>query len=208
MAKKQDSVYFDSFIKCTDYSCQAAHMLEETMANFDAAKMEERMEAIHTVEHSADMEKHALLNTLIKAFITPIDREDIMMLSQNIDELTVNIEDVLIRIYYNNIQQIRPDALELMRIVCRCCEAVRQMMEEFADFRHSTKKLHEQIVRINSMEEEADKVYIDSMHRLHTTCSDPMTVMTWREIYSYLEKCADSCEHVADIVESVVMKNS
>ena len=203
MAKKQDSLYFNSFIKCTDFSCQAAHMLEETMADFDLEKMADRMEAIHTIEHSADMEKHALLNTLI----TPIDREDIMLLSQNIDDLTDNIEDVLIRIYYNNIREIRPDALELMRIVCRCCEAVKVMMEEFADFRHS-KKLHEQIIKINSMEEEADKVYIDSMHRLHTTCTDPMTVMTWREIYSYLEKCADACEHVADTVESVVMKNS
>lgn len=207
MAKKQDSVYFDSFIKCTDYSCQAAHMLEETMANFDVEKMADQMEAIHTIEHAADMEKHELLNTLIKAFITPIDREDIILLSQNIDDLTDNIEDVLIRIYYNNIRTIHPDALELMRIVCRCCEAVKVMMEEFADFRHS-KKLHEQIIKINSMEEEADKVYIDSMHRLHTNCTDPMTVMTWREIYSYLEKCADACEHVADTVESVIMKNS
>ena len=204
MAKKQDSIYFKSFIKCTDLSCQAAHMLEETMANFDVEKMADQMEAIHTIEHAADMEKHELLNTLIKAFITPIDREDIILLSQNIDDLTDNIEDVLIRIYYNNIRTIHPDALELMRIVCRCCEAVKVMMEEFADFRHS-KKLHEQIIKINSMEEEADKVYIDSMHRLHTNCTDPMTVMTWREIYSYLEKCADACEHVADTVESVIM---
>ena len=207
MAKKQDSIYFKSFIKCTDLSCQAAHMLEETMANFDVEKMADQMEAIHTIEHAADMEKHELLNTLIKAFITPIDREDIILLSQNIDDLTDNIEDVLIRIYYNNIRTIHPDALELMRIVCRCCEAVKVMMEEFADFRHS-KKLHEQIIKINSMEEEADKVYIDSMHRLHTNCTDPMTVMTWREIYSYLEKCADACEHVADTAESVIMKNS
>ena len=207
MAKKQDSIYFKSFIKCTDLSCQAAHMLEETMANFDVEKMADQMEAIHTIEHAADMEKHELLNTLIKAFITPIDREDIILLSQNIDDLTDNIEDVLIRIYYNNIRTIHPDALELMRIVCRCCEAVKVMMEEFADFRHS-KKLHEQIIKINSMEEEADKVYIDSMHRLHTNCTDPMTVMTWREIYSYLEKCADACEHVADTVGSVIMKNS
>ena len=207
MAKKQDSIYFKSFIKCTDLSCQAAHMLEETMANFDVEKMADQMEAIHTIEHAADMEKHELLNTLIKAFITPIDREDIILLSQNIDDLTDNIEDVLIRIYYNNIRTIHPDALELMRIVCRCCEAVKVMMEEFADFRHS-KKLHEQIIKINSMEEEADKVYIDSMHRLHTNCTGPMTVMTWREIYSYLEKCADACEHVADTVESVIMKNS
>ena len=207
MAKKQDSIYFKSFIKCTDLSCQAAHMLEETMANFDVEKMADQMEAIHTIEHAADMEKHELLNTLIKAFITPIDREDIILLSQNIDDLTDNIEDVLIRIYYNNIRTIHPDALELMRIVSRCCEGVKVMMEEFADFRHS-KKLHEQIIKINSMEEEADKVYIDSMHRLHTNCTDPMTVMTWREIYSYLEKCADACEHVADTVESVIMKNS
>ena len=207
MAKKQDSIYFKSFIKCTDLSCQAAHMLEETMANFDVEKMADQMEAIHTIEHAADMEKHELLKTLIKAFITPIEREDIILLSQNIDDLTDNIEDVLIRIYYNNIRTIHPDALELMRIVCRCCEAVKVMMEEFADFRHS-KKLHEQIIKINSMEEEADKVYIDSMHRLHTNCTDPMTVMTWREIYSYLEKCADACEHVADTVESVIMKNS
>ena len=207
MAKNQDSVYFNSFIKCTDFSCQAAHMLEETMADFKIENMADRMEAVHTIEHSADMEKHALLNTLIKAFITPIDREDIMLLSQNIDELTDKIEDVLIRIYYNNIQEIRPDALKMVRIVCRCCEAVKAMMEEFPDFRHS-KKLHEQIIKINSMEEEADKIYIDSMHQLHTTCSDPMTVIAWREIYAYLEKCADACEHVADIVESVLMKNT
>ena len=46
MAKKQDSLYFNSFIKCTDFSCQAAHMLEETMADFDLEKMADRMEAI------------------------------------------------------------------------------------------------------------------------------------------------------------------
>ena len=50
MAKKQDSLYFNSFIKCTDFSCQAAHMLEETMADFDVEKMADRMEAIHTIE--------------------------------------------------------------------------------------------------------------------------------------------------------------
>ena len=81
------------------------------------------------------------------------------------------------------------------------------MMTLFADFKHS-KELHNRIVQINSMEEEADKIFIDSMYRLHTTCTDPLTIITWREIYLYLEKCADACEHVADIVESVIMKNS
>ena len=47
-----------------------------------------------------------------------------------------------------------------------------------------------------------------SMRKLHTECSDPLHIIVWREIYIYLERCADACEHVADTVESVVMKNS
>ena len=81
------------------------------------------------------------------------------------------------------------------------------MAKEFADFKHS-KTLHQHIVNINTMEEEADALFISSLRTLHTTCTDPLEVIVWREIYIYLEKCADACEHVADTVESVVMKNS
>ena len=207
MSKKQDAFYYDSFISCADSACQAAHLLEESMKAFDPQALPAALESIHKVEHEADQKKHAVLNALIKAFITPIEREDIMLLSQNIDELTDKVEDVLIRIYYNNVQSIRPDSLELVRVVVRSCEAVREMMQEFADFRRS-KTLHDQIVRINTMEEEADALFISSMRTLHTECSDPLVILAWREIYAYLEKCADACEHAADVVESVVMKNS
>ena len=79
-------------------------------------------------------------------------------------------------------------------------------INEFADFKHS-KVLHDHIVRINTMEEEADKLFMDCMYHLHGSCEDPFDVIAWREIYSTLEKCADACEHVADVVESTVMKN-
>ena len=62
--------------------------------------------------------------------------------------------------------------------------------------------------QINTLEEEADQLFIDSMRDLHTTCTDPIQIIVWRELYIYLEKCVDACEHVADTVESVVMKNS
>ena len=63
-------------------------------------------------------------------------------------------------------------------------------------------------VNINTLEEEADELFISSMRTLHTTTSDPIQIIVWREIYIYLEKCVDACEHVADTVESVIMKNS
>ena len=207
MAKKQDSFYFDTFITCIDYGCQAAHLLHQVMSNFDPQKIGERLDEMHALEHAADMKKHEMLNVLAKAFITPIEREDIMLLSQNIDEVTDQIEDVLLRLYCNNVQSIRPDALHLCEVMIRCCEEAKKMAREFADFKHS-KTLHSHIVNINTMEEEADGLFISSLRTLHTTCSDPMEVIVWREIYTFMERCVDACEHVADSVESVVMKNS
>ena len=148
-----------------------------------------------------------VLDALVKAFITPIEREDIILLSQNIDEVTDKIEDVMLRLYYNNIQSIRPDSLELVSIVVKSCDMVKLMLKEFASFRHS-KSLRDHIIAINTLEEQADQVFVTSMRELHTTCTDPVEIICWREVYFYLEKCTDACEHVADVVEQIVMKNS
>lgn len=207
MSKKQDSYYFQNFIACADYSCQAAHLLKETMSQFDISSLSQKMDEIHKVEHAADVKKHELLNTLVKSFITPLEREDILQVSQNLDDMTDKIEDVLIKIYYNGISEIRADALELAEILIRCCEEVVNLMNEFADFKRS-KMIHTHIVNINTLEEDADKLFINCMYNLHNTCTDPLQVIVWREIYIYLEKCMDACEHVADVVESAVMKNT
>ena len=82
------------------------------------------------------------------------------------------------------------------------------MLEEFADFRHA-KKLTEYIIHINSLEEESDRLFIANMRQLHVEPGlDNLEIMAWEEIYTYLEKCADACEEIADSVENVVMKNS
>ena len=207
MSKKQDSYYFQNFIDCADYACQAARMLKDTVGQFDVSSLSRRLDEIHEIEHAADQKKHELLNVLVKAFITPIEREDILQVSNNLDDMTDKIEDVVIKLYYNRVTAVRPDVPRFVDMLIRCCEEVRALMNDFADFKRS-KTLHDHIIRINTLEEEADKLFIDAMYTLHDSCKDPLEVITWREIYLYLEKCVDTCEHVADVVESVVMKNS
>lgn len=207
MSKKQDSFYYENFSECVACACQAAHYLEDTLKSFDPQRLHDVLDGLHQVEYAADEKKHELSNVLARAFITPIEREDILLLSQSIDEITDKIEDVMLRLWCNNIQSIRPDAIELGAVLINCCEELRLLLDEFADFRKS-KKLREYIIHINTMEEQADKLFIESMRRLHTTCTDPLEIISWREIYIYMEKCADACEHVADAVESVIMKNS
>ncbi len=207
MAKKQDMYYFDNFKDCAGYSAKSAVLLHHIMSDFDADRLREYIDEMHALEHAADIKKHEVTETLIKAFITPIDREDIVQVSQNLEELTDRIEDVLIKIYCNNIITIRPDALELVGLVVKCSEAVLALMSEFADFKRS-KKLKEYIIDINSLEEESDRQYIACMHSLHTEKDNLMEIIAWRDIYACIERCADTAEHVADIVESVIMKNS
>ena len=219
MSKKQDAIYFDNFIECAGYASKAALMLKDIFRNFDPAKMPEWMDQIHSIEHAADKCRHGMTDKLAKAFITPIEREDIAFitpieredisaLSTNIDTLTDKIEEVCMRVYIHNVQTIRPDAITMLDVVIRGCEEVCKMLAEFADFRHS-KKLKEYTIHINSLEEESDRLFIANMRQLHVEQGlDIRDIMAWEEIYTYLEKCADACEEIADNVESVVMKNS
>ncbi len=207
MSKKQDAFYFDTFTACAQHSCDAARLLKEIMVSFDADRLPEQLEQMHKIEHTADGRKHAILEHLVKAFITPIEREDILLIAQNLDDMTDQIEDVLIRLYYNRLLSIRPDALQLADILIQSCDELHAMMRAFPDFRHS-KEIHRHIVRINALEEEADRLYINGMHRLHGETTDPMKCIAWRDIYSCLEKCMDTCEHIADTVEGAIMKNT
>ena len=61
---------------------------------------------------------------------------------------------------------------------------------------------------INRLEEEGDRLYLDSMRTLHTGTTDPVEIIVWRDIFKYLEDCIDACEHTSDIVETVIMKNT
>lgn len=207
MAKKGDRYYFDNFIACAGCSCRAAELLGETLKRYSREELSKRRERIHEIEHEADVKKHELMYMLNKAFITPIEREDIISLAQNLDDITDTIEDVFLRIYICNPEKIKDTALLMADLVISACEALKTALEEFPEFRKST-KLKEYLIRINDLEEEGDNLYIDGMRKLHTGEENPFEVIAWRDIYSYLERCMDACEHVADVMETVIMKNS
>lgn len=207
MARKKDSYYYDTFCECADLSYQAAQVLADAMRSFDPSRIGEAIEAMHTIEQAADEKKHEMHDALVTAFVTPIEREDIAAMSENLDTVTDRIEGVLHRIYFDNITSIRPDALELVDMIERACKEMRALLEELPQFKRS-KSLRQHVIEINSIEEEADHLYIKAMRNLHTTCDDFREVFAWHEVYTFLEYCVDSVEYVADTVDSIVMKNS
>lgn len=207
MAKKPDTFYYDNYRACADIALQAARLLARNMRSFDAERLQGELDEMHAIEQKADEYRHQLIDALSCAFITPLEREDMEMLSNDIDAVIDHLEGVLHRLYFNNVRSMRPDAIEMIDIIIRGCEKLQNLMEELPNFKKSD-RLKTCIIELNSIEEEADMHFIRCMRTLHTECNDPLQVIAWRDVYTFLEYCADSCEAVADVVASIVLKNS
>ena len=207
MLGKKDNNYFEMLAELVDYSCEAAALLQNTLANFNLDEIEDKINEMHNIEHTADIKKHDMMNKLAKEFITPIERGDIVDMAHYIDNVTDGIEEVLIRIYMYNIKDIKKEAIEFSNIIIKNCDELNKIMKEFHYFKKSS-EIHKLIIDINALEEEGDRLYFSTLRNLYVTSKDPIELMTWTDTFKYFEKCCDACESVANLVESVIMKNS
>ena len=207
MASKADRFYFENFIGAANCCCQSAVYLEECLKNYDYGNMKTMLEKMHRLEHDADTQKHEMTAALAKAFVTPLDREDLAVISQNIDEVADCIEEVLQRFYVDQIKTVTPEAIEFAERIVSCCELMRDMLTELANFK-KPQKLRSMIVNLNHMEEICDDLYLEATLRAREHSKDVLEIISWREIYDRMESCADACEHVGDSVELIVMKNT
>ena len=90
---KGDKLYFDNFSECASLAQKAASYLVACLENYDAGNIEKMLGEMHVFEHSADMKKHEMNAMLAKAFVTPVDREDLDMMSQQLDTVLDLLED-------------------------------------------------------------------------------------------------------------------
>ena len=204
---KGDRFYFDNFIAHAELCCTAAAYLEDCMTNYEPGKIEQMLLKMHSYEHEADGKRHEMAAALARAFVTPLDREDLAEISHAIDEVTDCIEEVMQRFYVDRIETVLPDAITFASRISESCTLMKQIVQELVNFK-KPQKLHEQIVQMSHHEEECDKLYLKATRNLRDHTSDVLTILSWREIYDKLEACADACEHVGDCIETIVMKNT
>ena len=204
---KGDKFYFENFMAGAELSKKAATYLVECLENYDPNKIEIMIKKMHEIEHTADIKKHEMNDALAKAFVTPVDREDLDMLSHNLDQVTDKLEEIMQKFYIYNIQSVEPSIIEFAKKLVRSCELICALMGEFENFKRS-KKIRELIIELNDAEEECDKQYLASMRELTKSPTNVLTIISWREIYECFEACADACEHVGECVGTVIMKNT
>lgn len=204
---KGDKFYFENFAACAALSKKAASYLVECLESYDPENIEEMLQRMHEIEHAADKKKHEMTDALARAFVTPVDREDLDMLSHTLDQVTDRLEEIMQKFYIYNIQTVAPTVIEFAKRLVDACELLCRLMDELEDFKRS-RKIRELIIGLNDAEEECDRLYLSAMRALTKESTDVLMIVSMRKIYDCFEACADACEHVGECVGTVIMKNT
>ena len=204
---KRDSYYFDSFVAQCQFSRELATQTGELLRNFRYEEVKDNLIELHGIEHAADQVQHDIMEHLIKEFIAPLEREDIVLMARELDDLTDCIEDIMVTCYEYDVKQVDDVMLKYMDLIEHSLDLLLELLKKFENFKKDT-SLSSIIIEINKHEEEGDRIYREGMHSLFVNESDPKVLMAKKEVYACLETVMDDIEDLANTVESVIMKNS
>jgi predicted phosphate transport protein (TIGR00153 family) len=197
----RDEQFFDLYGRMAAEIRQAAGMLEQLLA-VDPPDIT-RVDPIKDAEHRCDALTHDAIQRLHRTFVTPFDREDLYALATTLDTVMDAIDHAatLVRLY--RIAVVRGGARELAHTVSASADRLHAALDALA----TRKPVHPHAVEINRLENEADRIYQESIRALFDSETDPILIIKWKELYDMLEVITDCCEDVANVIEGVVVKH-
>ena len=198
----KDREFFDLFEEAALNVARAAEMLQEMLAAFPERASLAR--DILLAEQEGDRITHDIFSRLNQTFVTPIDREDIIELAKALDDVTDLTEEVADYLVLYKIEAPMDPAERLTTILKDACQQIVKAMPRMRNF----EDISHFVVEIHRLENDGDRAVREGIASLFDKGVDPMVVIRWKDIFERLEEAIDAAEHVADVLESIVIKNS
>jgi len=194
--------YFRLFSELAANLDQAAQLLVRFMDDYGHAKSIGAKILEH--EHVGDKILHDIVQRLNKSFITPIDREDIYDLVATMDEVLDNIEEAADSMILYRIDAPTEYARRQARVIAEAATVLHQIIDDL----EKRTDLMERVISVNSLENEGDRIEREAIAALFDDDMNAKDVIKWKDIYMALEAAIDECEHVANVIESIVLKHN
>lgn len=197
--------FFELFEEDAKNLLAAAKLLRELMDRYDqASRLVKKLESL---EHEGDRITHDLFAELNKTFVTPMDREDIHALAAAMDTVVDQMEAAGDTMMLYGVEGPTDQAKLLADIIVDSAEQIYQAIALLRG-RHNLREILVNCVEINRLENEADEVRRQVLAQLFREESDVIKLIKWKEIYELLERATDECEDVADVLQTIVLKNA
>ncbi|MEP7383027.1 MAG: DUF47 family protein [Gemmatimonadota bacterium] len=198
----RDEKFFDLFNEMSGKLITAAALLRDLFGQPE--RLDELTAAIKDVEHEADDIMREVSTRLATSFITPLDREDILNLVQELDNVVDLIDGTARRAQMFHLDETREPARKLCDLLM---QSVRQLQKAVVEIKNP-RAVAVSTREVKRIEAEGDAVYHEAMGVLFAGRPDPLDVMKWKEIYDTIEETLDRCQTVAIVLESISLKNS
>lgn len=201
--------FFDLFEDQTEKLNRASKLLRELRD--DPQKIEEVAFKMRELEREADHVGYQIIDGLHRSFITPIDRSDIDILRQNLDDIMDGIEKAINRMFIYGIP-FTPDPIgKYFMIIEEEISEIERGVRDVRNLKKFAKNLSERCYKINILEDNGDTVNRDAleelMHPKEMSFHKTLDIIKRKEVYDILEGVVDHCEDVGNVLESILIKN-
>ncbi|HWF55528.1 MAG TPA: DUF47 family protein [Solirubrobacteraceae bacterium] len=198
----RDRIYFELFEEAGRNIYKAADLLDEMLASYPDSKA--LAQDILDCEHEGDRITHDIIDRLNHTFVTPIDREDILALASALDDIVDYTEEVADYLGLYKIEAPMDQAIRLAGVLKAATKHIAEAMPRLRGFRD----ISHYTVEVNRLENEGDRITREAVASLFDGGIDPMVVIRWKDLFERLEAAIDAAEHVANILEGIIIKNS
>jgi hypothetical protein len=198
----RDNTFFDMFAQMSDNLIAGARAMVDLFADY--RDVETKVSEIRRIERTGDEMTHAVLTKLNQTFITPFDREDIHQLASSLDDVLDFLNAAGARILMYRITNPPPVALDLSRLILLQAQELSRALPLL----RKNGDILTHCVEINRIENEADVISRAAIGQLFDQEKDPITLIKNKELIEFLESATDRAEDVANVLETVVLKNS
>jgi uncharacterized protein len=176
----------------------------DTLLNSDPGEFSQHHMRLRDIEHRGDEVTHNVNKELNRTFITPFDREDIYALAAAVDDVIDLAEETADTIVLDRVESINAPAQQMGDILIQIGEELIQAFDKLESRNDMTRHW----VRVHDLENQADRITREAIGELFQNSQDPIYVIKWKDVYGLLEKTVDRTEDVANILESVTIKNA
>lgn len=201
----KDRVFFGLFENVVDTVDIMAKKLRVLVHEPEFAKRAIIIAQIETLEHDNDDLTHQIFQELGRNFITPFDREDIHYLATALDDIADYINASAKKINFYKVNPEEQGIQKLAECIELGVEAIKVAVKELRTLKNVT-LITNSLVKVNSLENQADDIFDLSIERLFAIENDAKEVIKKREIYQVMETATDKCEDAANVIESILIK--
>jgi len=198
----KDEGFFGLFDQLAARLTSSSALLRELFN--DPTRLEELAGKIKEEEHAADAVTYDIMQRIDRSFVTPLDREDIHLLANRLDNVVDLIDGTARRATMFHITERRDQAIALIDVLVSCSESLAKGVKEI----RTPAAVYKTARHVKELEEKADALYARAIADLFSGTPDALVVIKWKEIYDNLEHAVDECEDVANVLESISLKNS